>query len=278
MATKFDMPTTEGTLALARAVATGAKLAVKGAMLCLTEDTFGTVEDVAGATWDDISGMAQMEDVLPCTSYLPSIVDSDGTDTGTPIAALDLEFTYMPTGELTYDTVAVLADMYYGFAPWVKNSPYKVGDTVWYTQEGGTARYYRCKDPIVSSTEPPQNDPEHWESVTTEAQMDYDSSLKYMTIEGEGPVLLYVSKTSSPITVSDHIEIDYKVRLYLENPATVGYYYDDSGSGENYGLKKVVFDTIGPEFMASAQLNLLANFAEALRHIRDVAVERVNLR
>ena len=124
--------------------------------------------------------------------------------------------------------------------------------------------YYRCIE-SVDSSDYPQNDTTHWESVTVYNQLDtsvYNGNLQYKTISDE-PILLYVSKTAGVVNIGPEIEIDYKVRLYLEgvkNAADVKEY--------------VVFDTLGPEFMASTQMVLLAEFADAMKHIRDVAVER----
>ena len=47
MATKYDMLTNEGNLALARAVATGAKLSIRGAVLCNVTSGMSTVAEVA---------------------------------------------------------------------------------------------------------------------------------------------------------------------------------------------------------------------------------------
>lgn len=266
MATKYDMLTNEGSLALARAVATGAKLIIRGATLCNVSSGMASVDEVAALKWSDISGSAISGAELPCTSYLPCMYDSQGAETGKPIAALDIEFTFMPPdGMPPYNVIAVLADLYYMFAPFAKNGDYKVGDTVWYLGNNDTYTYYRCIEAIDDADAFPPSDTTHWEQVTVCNQLDtsvYNGNLQYYTIS-EDPILLYVSKTAGEITVGPEIEIDYKVRLYLEgvkNAAEVKEY--------------VVFDTLGPEFMASTQMVLLAEFADAMKHIRDVAVQR----
>lgn len=273
---RIDMPTNEGTLALARSVATGAKLVIRGVMLCKTEGAVSTVEDAARATWGesedgiDLSGyVAQSESgmdvpIIPCTSYLPSMVDMQGEDTGKPIAALDIEFTWLPSEKAEYDTLAVLADMYYEFAPFYNGGDYKVGATVWYLRNTGEYDYYRCIKDVENSGNP-VNDSEHWESVTPGEMSDAivtPKNIQYRAI-GDRPVLLYVSIASNVIAVSPELEIDYKVRLYLD-----GITEADEVS------KHIVFDTLGPEFMGSAQLALLAQFATQLRYIRDVAVQK----
>ena len=48
----------------------------------------------------------------------------------------------------------------------------------------------------------------------------------------------------------------------------------NTADDEHYIKEYIVFDTLGPEFMSSTQMNLLAYFAQAMQHIRDVAVER----
>lgn len=264
MATKYDMLTNEGSLALARAVSTGAKLVIRGATLCNVSSGMSSVDEVAALKWSDISSFALEDADLPCTSYLPCMYDSQGAVTGKPIAALDIEFTFMPTGDVEYNVIAVLADLYYMFAPFAKNGNYKTGDTVWYLGNNDVYEYYRCIE-SVDNSDYPQNDTTHWESVTVYNQLDtsvYNGNLQYKTISDE-PILLYVSKTAGVVNIGPEIEIDYKVRLYLEgvkNAADVKEY--------------VVFDTLGPEFMASTQMVLLAEFADAMKHIRDVAVER----
>ena len=142
---------------------------------------------------------------------------------------------------------------------------YKVGDTVWYLGNNDTYQYFRCIENIDDADQFPPSDTTHWESVTVYNQLDtssYNGNLQYKTISDE-PILLYVSKTAGVVNLGPEMEIDYKVRLYLEgvkNAAEVKEY--------------VVFDTLGPEFMASTQMVLLSEFADAMKHIRDVAVER----
>lgn len=275
---RIDMPTNEGTLAIARSVATGAKLVIRGVMLCKTEGAVSTVEEAASVTWGesdngiDLSEYAAKSEsgmdvpIIPCTSYLPSMVDMQGVDTGNPITALDIEFTWLPSEKVEYDTLAVLADMYYEFAPFYNGGDYRVGDTVWYLLNTGEYEYYRCIMNVNNSGNP-ANDDEHWESVQPgEPNESIGSSrnIQYRAI-GDRPILLYVSVASNVITVSPELEIDYKVRLYLDGITEV-----DEIS------KHIVFDTLGPEFMGSAQLALLAQFATQLRYIRDVAVQNVS--
>lgn len=281
MSARIDMPTNEGTLALARSVATGAKLVISGVMLCKTQGALGTVADVAGATWGpsengfDLSDPAYRvtETPIQCTSYLPSLVDMSGDDTGKPVVALDMEFTWMPTLVAEYDTLAVLAEMYYEFAPFHTGSDYRTGATVWYLRNNGEYEYYRCIADVTNSVYP-ANDPAHWESVTPGEPTDKIVSqrdIQYRSI-GDRPVLLYVSVASNVITVSPELEIDYKVRLYLECNATD---MANTADPDAYVKKYIVFDTLGPEFMGSAQLALLAQFATQLRYVRDIAMEKV---
>jgi len=268
LATKYDMLTNEGNLALARAVATGAKLSIRGAVLCKVISGMSTVADVANLKWSDISSSAIPGAELPCTSYLPSLYEKDGGETGKPVTALDIEFTFMPTDPVTYNVIAVLADLYYMFAPFNLKSSYKVGDTVWYLNNTGDYSYYRCIEYIGSADVLPQNDSIHWERVTVYSELDtsVNENLHYKTIDAE-PILLYISKVAGEITVDTSVEIDYKVRLYLEGVTNTA---DDEHYIKNY----IVFDTLGPEFMSSTQMDLLAYFAQAMQHIRAVAVER----
>lgn len=262
---KYDMPTNEGSLALARSVATGSKLVIRGAALCnYTGAKMDTVSKVASLTWSDISGSAIDGGIMPCTSYLPSMVDYMGVETNRSIAALDIEFTYMPSVEVSYNTIAVLADMYYPIGPFKLGSHYSVGTVVWYTDNSGAVSYYKCiQDNEGASI--PANEPNNWESTTVVHTLDGTyGNLQYSSISTD-PILLYVSKTSGVITISPQMEIDYKVRLYIEG-------VDKTSNIQDF----VVFDTLGPEFMASAQLNLLAEFASQLRRVRDVAMVKAS--
>lgn len=264
MATKYDMPTNEGSLALARAVATGAKLVIRGAALCNVSSGMGSVSEVASLRWSDIKDSSLAGDILPCTSYLPSMVDYQGEETGKGIAALDLEFTYMPQEEVTYNVIAVLADMYYALIPFKIGDSYTIGDVVWYVDSTGNSSYYKCIMDITESNIP-VSDPEHWEqvSVISELEPKY-TGLRYATIT-QDPILLYVSKASGFITIGAQMEIDYKVRLYLE------------GVRNTSSIKDfIVFDTLGLEIFASTELNLLAMFAEQLKRVRDVAMVKAS--
>lgn len=284
MPTKYDMLTNEGNLALARAVATGAKLSIRGAVLCSVPDgSLPSVKDVAACVWaydperptslnlDQFALTDEKGDILrmSLTSYLPCMYDSEGEETGKPIAALDIEFTFMPpSGMKPYNAIAVLADLYYMFAPFTLNDPYKVGDTVWYLNNTGDYSYYRCIADVSSAETMPQNDSTHWESVNVYSELDtqVNENLHYKTIDSE-PTLLYISKVAGEIKVGPEVEIDYKVRLYLEGVTNTA---DDEHFSKNY----IVFDTLGPEFMSSTQMDLLAYFAQSMKHIRDVAVQR----
>lgn len=274
---KIDMPTNEGTLALARAVSTGAKIVIKGARVCKTDGALGTVADVANATWgtppegstaQDLSmyiatdSKGNLAPEIPCICFLPSIVDTEGLDRGNALAALDIEFTWMPDGDYTYDTIAVLAEMYYEFASFQKGRNYNVGATVYVTFNDNSICYYRCIESVERS-ELPQNDSTHWEIVLPNSELESSVTAAgepiYKSIS-DRLTLLYVTIASNAIVVSPEMEIDYKVRVYLEGINTVE------------KLKEIVlFDTLGPEFMASAELDLLAYFATQLRYIRDVA-------
>ena len=281
---KIDMPTNEGTLALARAVATGIKLVIRGAVPCFVNGAISSASEVARTTWGepdpekeqiDLSEYAITQEIptggelpvlIESTSYLPSSVDPQGTYTGVPISALDIEFTWMPSEKTVYDTIAVLADVYYEFVPFTKGSNYPTGATVSVALANGTYEYYMCTESVTDS-EMPASDSEHWSQVTPNEPTDKiivpKGGVSYRSI-GDRPVLLYVSITKNSITVSNEIEVDYKVRLYIDVP--------EATTISNH----IVFDTLGPEFMSSAQLELLANYASQFASLREVACARAN--
>lgn len=266
MASKIDMPTNEGSLAIARAISSGAMLKIeKGVLLNVTNTAlFNSVETTANLTWNDLSEFAV--DEMVCQSYLPSVYAKDGesSETGKPVTALDMEFTYIPTSDISYNALAVLADMYYAFAPFKTGIDYKVGATVW---QFITDRYYyfRCIADVTDSSVYPMSDADHWEQVTTEAELEPNATesgqVQFMRISEDDPVLLYISKLTGTNTIVPGMEIDYKVRVYIECGAS---------SVEDH----IVFDTLGPEFMASAQLDALAYYAQSMRAIRDVAMNK----
>lgn len=259
---KIDMPTNEGNLAIARAVSSDIKLKIRNAVLLsgLPSGTGNTVSDIAGLTWSDVSSYAVEGGEMLATSYLPSLYSKEGEgDSSSPVTALDMEFTYIPTGETEYSAIAVLADMYYQFNAFVPGNDYKVGATVWYMFDNAVT-YYKCIRDVSNSTTP--MDTTYWMSVSVGTPLyDAAETSSYWTISTDDPVLLYISKLAGAVTVTQGMEIDYKVRLYLDCGAT---------EIKDY----VVFDTLGPEFMGSAQLDALAYYAQSLSAIRQVAAER----
>ena len=140
---------------------------------------------------------------------------------------------------------------------------------MWFLDNSGEYSYFRCIEDLDRAEVPPQNDSTHWEPVDVYDELDTQvyENLHYRTTT-ETPVLLYISKTSGLIKVGPEMEIDYKVRLYMEGVTNTA---DDERYVKNY----IVFDTLGPEFMSSTQMDLLAYFAQSMKHIRDVAVQRV---
>lgn len=263
MATKYDMLTSEGSLALTRAVSTGAKLVIRCAQLCNVTDStiMSTVTDVAGLTYNILSFYFIENAEMTCTSYLPSQVDVTGDETGKFISALDMEFTYMPNDSITYNTVAVLADMYYAVENFEFGHTYNVGTVVKYTT-GNVTTYYQAKVDISNTYNDPTVDTEQWEKVNVVESDNRYLGSGYVTIS-EQPLLLYVSKTASDISIGSQMEIDYKVRIYIDHP--VNTYID----------KFVVFDTLGLQFNATAQLDLLAEFANNLQAIRYIASKAI---
>lgn len=267
MATTYDMPTNEGSIALAKAVSMGAKLIIRDAALCRV--TGGTlmpsVDAVANLTWDDLSSSAINGALMPCRSYLPCMYEYNGTEAPEKaVASLDIEFSYMPQSPVTYNVVAVRADIYYAITPFKTGNNYSVGDVVWLLDSMGATSHYRCTLNINGSNDP-RIDTDHWTPVTLVNTMDERyGGLEYATISSS-PILLYVSKSTGDITIDTHMEINYKVRLYLDN-------IKDASEIKEH----VVFDTIGPEFMGSSQIALLSYMAKQMQDIRAVAMERAS--
>lgn len=258
-----DILTNEGSRALNHSITSGVKLYVEDAVLVNFGTALTTETAVTLSYSDPPMGLEIPDSVNKMTpvSCLPVQVETEDEN----VSALDIEFLYLPKDIISYNTIVVRARYYYPISV-LTEKPYGVGHVVSYGNN-----YYKCIAPCtyVAGPDTPDVDTTHWVQV----QIDEDSSfpngdmvgdVRYKAISDEY-IALYVSQMDNAVTLTDSLEIDYKLRLYLTNT--------DSATMVK---ERIYFDTLGPEFTAGAELNVLETLAGAFRSVRDVVTGMVN--
>lgn len=274
----LEVLTNQGSLAMNIATASGPRLVIEGARVGLkssfkvedpehpgqTVTRPETVDSYATLTMDDLdaawgSGSADLVNV----SCMPSRVTTVGDDAPLyPQDAVDIELDWLPTGAKEFDTIAVIARLYYGYAEYLAGS-YVPMDIVWFRQGNGTIVYYECTDAVdvtnADTASPP--DSGHWQQVTmTDRVIGSDPPLR--AAENRA-VLLYVCTTAQPIKVTDSIELSYKLRLFITNS---GYARSEASTYPIY------LESLYPNSGAADQLNFLAEMAQTMQSMREVAI------
>lgn len=252
-----DILTNEGVRALNHTITTAVKLKIEEAVLVMYADTL-TPQTAAELTYPDLPDSTSKmipTSCLPCAVSQPSSEDPSVME---DVSALDIEFTYLPNSSVTYNLIGVCARYYYEISGYDTRT-YRVGDVVSYGNG-----YYKCKQEYtaVAGDPAPSSDTTHWSSVTVDTESLYPTNVPnkvYHALSSEPPILLYVSQLGNPVTLSKSLEVDYKLRLYLTNVATA-----------EEMQERIYFDTLGPEFSASAQLNTLAAIADIVSRTREV--------
>lgn len=245
-----DILTNEGSRALNHSITSGVKLYIEDAVL-VSLNTVLTSDTAVALTAADIPDSVNKMTPVSC---LPVQVTTDDED----VSALDIEFLYLPKSSISYNTIVVRARYYYPIST-LTEKPYGVGTVVYYGNN-----YYKCIVPCtyVAGPNTPDVDTTHWEQV----QIDEDSrfpngdmvgDIRYKAISDEY-IALYVSQMDNAVVLTDSLEIDYKLRLFLTNT--------DSADAVK---ERIYFDTLGPEFSAGEQLNVLEALANAFRSVRD---------
>lgn len=247
------------------ATASGPRLVIEGARVGM-KASLGTetIEHFATLTMDDLeSAWGEGSIDMANVSCLPSRVTIAGDDAPLyPQDAIDIEFAWLPTEAREFDTIAVIARLYYGYSEYLAGS-YVPMDIVWYRQGNGSIVYYECTGAVTvtdaDTANPP--DPNYWQQVTmTDRVIGSDPPLR--AAENRA-VLLYVCTTAQPIKVSDSLELSYKLRLYITN--------------ENYARSEastypIYLESLYPDSGAAAQLSFLAEMARTMQSMREVAV------
>lgn len=242
-----DILTNDGVRALSAAITSHIRLYVEDAVLVNTDTIYGA-SSAAQLTYSDLPASTT---VMTTTSCLPSQVDLPG-DSTTAVSALDLEFSYLPQQSVSYNLIGVRARFYYEISEYAAVH-YSVGDVVSYNNG-----YYKCKLAYTAtmSGDAPSNDPTHWDSVTVDPDSKFPWGDTWKALS-DSYILLYVSQLGNPVTLSASLEVDYKLRIYLTNVATA-----------EQMQERIVFDTLGPEYMGAAQLQSLAAVASAFGNMR----------
>ena len=269
----LEVLTNEGSLAMDKATVGGPRLVIEGALVGLKSQISAT-ETIAGYAAlraEDIAtawGVSSWESLpLVNVSTVPSRVVPNGDDIHLePQDAIDIEFAWLPSETVTFDAIAVIARLYWGYAEYLAGT-YTEGDIVWFRQGNGTIVYYRCTADVTvtnaDTANPPSSD--YWEQVQmTDTVIGTDPPLRAAE---DDPVLLYICTMAQPATVGDSLELSYKLRLYITN--------------QNYARAST---STYPIYLESAlggsgsaeQLGFLAEMAQSMQQMREIIAQTAN--
>lgn len=264
----LEVLTNEGVSTLALAAASGPRLVVEFAYAGSKADLEAagfteSLESYATVKASDVAAWAAKEGdkscTLPCVALLPSTVtmEDDAATQLEPRAAIDCEFSWLPNSERSFDTIAVFGRLYYGYSEYLPGT-YVVGNVVWHKDD--TAKYYRCiADVEVTQAGDPADDAEHWQEVTMSPLAIGTEPLR--AVAGADTLcLLHLSTTDAPITVTPGVELNYKLRLFLNN---AGFDMSDKERCPIY-LESVV-----PAGDAALQLGFLKEMSESMATMRQ---------
>lgn len=274
----LEVLTDEGVHALGVAASTGPRLVVEYACVGKKSDLHDgeghqvpeSAELYAKLTASDIASWASSER-MPCVAMLPStVVFDESTEAGREAAqleprdAIDIEFSWLPVGDIEFDTVVVLARLYYGYTEYLPGL-YTRGRLVWY-REGSTVKYYNCiADVTVDSVVyGPASDTEHWEEVElTDRVIGSDPPLRAVT-GSRSLILLHISTTDQMIRVGQGLELDYKLRIFLNRASF------DMSDKETC---PVYLESLVPAGNAALQLGFLKEMSQSMAAMRDIIAE-----
>lgn len=265
----LEVLTDEGVYALGVAASSGPRLVVEYACVGMKSDLGGeTVATYAALTASDLASWLGGEHMV-CVAMLPStVVIDESTDAGREAAqleprnAIDVEFSWLPSQDVEFDAVAVFARLYYGYTEYLPGS-YTRGQLVWYRDANNVVRYYNCMVAVtVESVAPgPAADPEHWrEVVLTDRVIGSDPPLRAVD-DDSSLILLHVSTVDQPIKVGQGLELDYKLRIFLNSSSF------DMTDKENC---PVYLESLVPAGSAALQLDFLKEMSQAMATMRDI--------
>lgn len=265
----LEVLTDEGVHALGVAAASGPRLVVEYACVGMKSDLGAeSPETYAKLTASDISAWTR-GDHMPCVAMLPSTITFDeSTEAGAEVAqleprnAIDVEFSWLPTTSTEFDTIAVFARLYYGYAEYLPGQ-YAEGQIVWYREGTGETKYYRCiADVSVEDTAyGPSIDAAHWEEIQMTNRV-IGSNPPLRAPDGDDSlILLHVSATEQPITVGQGLEFNYKLRIFLNNVS-----FDMS----NKETCPVYLESLVPAGDAALQLGFLSEMSQSMAAMRDI--------
>lgn len=265
----IEVLTNEGVHALNVAASAGPRLVVEYACAGNKNDLGPeSAKAYADITASDISAWASHEH-MPCVAMLPSTVDF-GSSTGVnaeaaqlePRNAIDIEFSWLPSGLVEFDAIAVFARLYYGYAEYLPGE-YTEGMIVWYRESNGETKYYRCISSIsvVSTAASPSSDPEHWREVEMTNRVIGSNPPLRAPADDDSLILLHLSTADQPIKVGQGLEFDYKLRVFLNNVS-----FDMA----NKETCPVYLESLVPAGNAALQLGFLKEMAESMDAMRGI--------
>lgn len=264
----ISIMTNAGALEFSRGITGGPRfLAWKAALLA---DNFEgmTAKDVASLGPDDVNLDAglingkRIVKLFDCTGALPVKVSyDDGSDT-TSAVAVDLDFNgQVPIdggtiSDISYKAVVALGRRYYKYEILEMNRAYSLGAHVWGNSER-TSAYMCLTDNFVYAGVSPEDDTENWVSLGVEGISQYPGEKDLYTNTAWDVVPFFITSYDNQVTMSNGMEWEYKVRVFLDNVVTAE-------------LSKLSdFSSGGLEANGSLMLTFLAGISEQFRTIRE---------
>ena len=265
----LEVLTDEGVHALNVAASSGPRLVVEYACVGM-KSSLGveSPEHYAELTASDIPAWTH-GDHMPCVAMLPSTVTFDeDTEAGAEAAqleprnAIDIEFSWLPSGVVEFDTIAVMARLYYGYTEYLPGH-YTEGQVVWYRLGNGGTKYYRCITDVdvTDVTYGPASDTVHWEEIQMTNRV-IGSNPPLRAPDGDDSlILLHISTAEQPIKVGQGLEFNYKLRIFLNSTSF------DMSDKETC---PVYLESLVPAGDAALQLGFLSEMAQAMAAMRDI--------
>lgn len=263
----ISVMTNEGALEFGRALSGGSRfLAWEAALLADGFDGM-SVKDVALLDHDSVNLSAglisgkQVVKEFDCTGSLP--VKVSVTDDVTDAAmAVDFDFNgQVPIDggvvtDIQYKAVVALGRRYYKYMYLENNTAYKEGDHVWGDGNRGTA--YICLSTFTYTGVPPEDDTEHWGAIDAASLITYPGERDFFCNPAGDIIPFFITSYDNMVTMSNGMEWEYKVRVFLDNVVTtqlsrLGY-----------------FSQGGLEANGSLMLTFMASISEQFRTIRDL--------
>lgn len=228
------------------------------AQVVLSGETGGTITTAEGTAMTILHR-------FHCTGSLPVKVKVGGTEA----MAVDFDFNgQTPVNKETgaprsieYSTVIALGLRFKQYQQVSAGTTYNKGDHVWAFGDDVHNTVYIClQDGFVYNNVPVATDTEHWASADASNLIPHPSekSAGYFADPSSDIVPFFVTSYDDPVTISNGMEWEYKVRVFLDNLLE-----DRLPELLNY------FSLGGIEGTGSLMLSFLASISGTLREIRN---------